>query len=233
MKHQNLPTEDLKNYGIINDDLTFSKKLSSDDIKKFLQGYTIVADNERNRATFQLTDNNTQLKVIFLERDKNLTEILEQSKEKFQYTDIKDLSKSQQDWGIEKKAFIFDKQNGKVVEFDFIKNATELTAIIADQKNLQELNRYKAELQKLKNYIYDKIDQYPEIAKEISNDITIVSRELDAVARISIEDERFRNGDSNILFDVIDSDLYDQASRMSEEYEGQEEELQKAKLRGR
>ncbi|WP_227413188.1 hypothetical protein [Chryseobacterium culicis] len=47
MKHQNLPTEDLKNYGIINDDLTFSKKLSSDDIKKFLQGYTIVADNER------------------------------------------------------------------------------------------------------------------------------------------------------------------------------------------
>ncbi|GEJ47661.1 hypothetical protein [Chryseobacterium sp. ON_d1] len=233
MKHQNLPTEDLKNYGIINDDLTFSKKLSSDDIKKFLQGYTIVADNERNRATFQLTDNSTQLKVIFLERDKNLTEILEQSKEKFQYTDIKDLSKSQQDWGIEKKAFIFDKQNGKVVEFDFIKNATELTAIIADQKNLQELNRYKAELQKLKNYIYDKIDQYPEIAKEISNDITIVSRELDAVARISIEDERFRNGDSNILFDVIDSDLYDQASRMSEEYEGQEEELQKAKLRGR
>jgi len=233
MKHQNLPTEDLKNYGIINDDLTFSKKLSSDDIKKFLQGYTIVADNERNRATFQLTDNNTQLKVIFLERDKNLTEILEQSKEKFQYTDIKDLSKSQQDWGIEKKAFIFDKQNGKVVEFDFIKNATELTAIIADQKNLQELNRYKAELQKLKNYIYDKIDQYPEIAKEISNDITIVSRELDAVARISIEDERFRNGDSNILFDVINSDLYDQASRMSEEYEGQEEELQKAKLRGR
>ena len=232
MKHQNLPTEDLKNYGIINDDLTFSKKLSSDDIKKFLQGYTIVADNERNRATFQLTDNNTQLKVIFLERDKNLTEILEQSKEKFQYTDIKDLSKSQQDWGIEKKAFIFDKQNGKVVEFDFIKNATELTAIIADQKNLQELNRYKAELQKLKNYIYDKIDQYPKIAKEISNDITIVSRELDAVARISIEDERFRNGDSNILFDVIDSDLYDQASRMSEEYEGQEEELQKAKLRG-
>ncbi len=233
MKHQNLPTEDLKNYGIINDDLTFSKKLSSDDIKKFLQGYTIVADNERSRATFQLTDNNTQLKVIFLERDKNLTEILEQSKEKFQYTDIRDLSKSQQDWGIEKKAFIFDKQNGKVVEFDFIKNATELTAIIADQKNLQELHRYKAELQKLKNYIYDKIDQYPEIAKEISNDITIVSRELDAVARISIEDERFRNGDSHILFDVIDSDLYDQASRMSEEYEGQEEELQKAKLRGR
>jgi len=233
MKHQNLPTEDLKNYGIINDDLTFSKKLSSDDIKKFLQGYTIVADNERSRATFQLTDNNTQLKVIFLERDKNLTEIIEQSKEKLQYTEIKDLSKSQQDWGIEKKAFIFDKENGKVVEFDFIKNATELTAIIADQKNLQELNRYKAELQKLKNYIYDKIDQYPEIAKEISNDITIVSRELDAVARISIEDERFRNGDPNILFEVIDSDLYDQASRMSEEYEGQEEELQKAKLRGR
>ena len=217
MEHHNLPTEDLKTYGIINEDLTFSKKLSAEDIQKFLQGYTIVADNDRNRATFQLTNNNTQLKVTFLERDKRLAEILEQSKEKVQYTDIKDLSKTPNEWNIEKKAFIFDKENSKTVEFDFIKNATEL-------KDLQELSRYKAELQKLKNYLHDKIDQYPEIAKAISNDMNIVSRELNIVTRISVEDKRMRNGNSDVQLNVNDTDRYEDVNRMRESEEQQQDE---------
>ena len=85
MNTNTLPTDELKKFGIINEDLSFSKKLNADDIQKFLQGYTIVADNDKNRATFQLTENNSKLKVIFLERDKNLSEILEKSKEKIQY----------------------------------------------------------------------------------------------------------------------------------------------------
>ncbi|WP_312901064.1 hypothetical protein [Chryseobacterium taichungense] len=224
MEHHNLPTKDLKAYGIINEDLTFSKKLSADDVQKFLSGYTIVADNDRNRATFQLTDNNTRLKVIFLERDKSLTEILEQSKEKVQYMDIKDLSKSPDQWNIEKKALIFDKENSKTVEFDFIKNTTELTAIIADQKDLQELGRYKAELQKLKNYLYDKIDQYPEIAKRISNDMNIVSKELNTVTSIAVEDKRMRNGNSDVQLNINDTDRYEDANRMRENEEQQQDE---------
>lgn len=223
MQHQNLPTEDLKTYGIINEDLKFSEKLSDDDVQKFLSGYTIVADNDKNRATFQLTDNNTQLKVIFLERDKSLSEILKHSKEKIQYTDIKDLSKFPADWNIEKKAFIFDKENGKTVEFDCIKNATELTAIIADLKDVQELNRYKAELQKLKNYLYDKIDQYPEIAKAITNDVNIVSRELDSVNSIS-DKQITKGGDSKIQLNVNDRDRYEDANRIRENEEQQQDE---------
>ncbi len=229
MENHNLPTEDLKTYGIINEDLTFSQKLSPDDVQKFLRGYTIVADNDRNRATFQLTDNNTQLKVIFLERDRSLSEILEQSTEKVQYTDIVDLSKSTDQWNIEKKAFIFDKENSKTVEFDFIKNATELTAIIADQKDLQELGRYKAELQKLKNYLYDKHDQYPEIAKEIANDMNIVSRELDSVTSISVEDKRMHNGTSDVKLNVNDRDMYEDANRTRENEEQQQEEKRRFK----
>ena len=53
MQTENLPTEELKKFGIINEDLSFSKKLNPDDIQKFLKGYTIVADNDKNRATFQ------------------------------------------------------------------------------------------------------------------------------------------------------------------------------------
>ncbi|ASE61699.1 MULTISPECIES: hypothetical protein [Chryseobacterium] len=230
MQHHNLPTEDLKTYGIIDEDLTFSKKLSADDVQKFLSGYTIVADNNKNRATFQLTDNNTQLKVIFLERDKSLSEILRNSKEKVQYTDIKDLTKSPDKWNIEKKAFIFDKENEKIVEFDFIKNAASLTAIIADKKDIQELNRYKIELQKLKNFLYDKIDQHPQIAKEISNDMNIVSREIDSVNNISGDEKQMaKSGNSKIELNVNDKDLYEDANQMIEDEEQQQEEKRKFK----
>ena len=91
--------------------------------------------------------------------------------------------------GLEKKAFVFDEETGKVFEFDLIRHATELTAIIADKKDAQELGRYKNELLKLKAFIQDKLELGfpPEIAKEISRDLNIVSRE------IGIVDEVFQN----------------------------------------
>jgi uncharacterized membrane protein len=141
--------------------LSFSKKLKADDIQKFLQGYTIVADNDKNRATFQLTENNTRLKVIFLEQDKSISEILKNSKDRIEYSTIQNLSNKNEKLSLEKKAFIYDKENNIVAEFDLIKNATELTAIIADKKDVVEMNRYKNELQKLKNFLMDKMTNIP------------------------------------------------------------------------
>lgn len=230
MQNHNLPTDELKTFGIINDDLTFSKKLSADDIQKFLQGYTIVADNEKNRATFQLTEDNTKLKVIFLERDKSLSKILENSKEKVQYTDITELSN---DYSvIAKKAFIFDSETEKVVEFDFIKNARELTAIIADKKDSEELNRYKNELLKLKEFLQDKAEKYPEIGKEISNDMNIVSREIGSVNSISANQMQLsKAGNSDIQLNVNDQDRYEDANRNREVLE-EEQSDERDKTRG-
>lgn len=228
MKTNTLPTDELKKYGIINEDLSFSKKLNADDIQKFLKGYTIVADNDKNRATFQLTDNNTQLKVIFLERDKSISDILENSKNNIQYTDVKNVSKSANELSFEKKAFIFDKENSKVVEFDFIKNATELTAIIADKKDTEELNCYKNELLKLKSYLLDKIDQYPEIAKVITNDLTIVSREINFVNSMVLNQKQIsKTNDSDIQLNVNDPDVYQDANQRRDNDPENEEEVDK------
>lgn len=228
MKTNTLPTDELKKYGIINEDLSFSKKLNADDIQKFLKGYTIVADNDKNRATFQLTDNNTQLKVIFLERDKSISDILENSKNNIQYTDVKNVSKSANELSFEKKAFIFDKENSKVVEFDFIKNATELTAIIADKKDTEELNRYKNELLKLKSYLLDKIEQYPEIAKVITNDLTIVSREINFVNSMVLNQKQIsKTNDSDIQLNVNDPDVYQDANQRRDNDPENEEEVDK------
>ncbi|KFC20723.1 hypothetical protein [Chryseobacterium sp. FH1] len=231
MNTNTLPTDELKKYGIINEDLSFSKKLNADDIQKFLKGYTIVADNDKNRATFQLTDNNTQLKVIYLERDKNLPEVLKNSKKRVVYTDIHRVSaKLSPEFSLEKKAFIFDKETSKVVEFDFIRNATELTAIIADKKDTKELNRYKNELLKLKSYLLDKIDQYPEIAKEITNDLSIVSREIDTVNNISMNHKQISKADdSDIQLNVNDPDVYQDANQRRDDDQEQDEELEKSR----
>ena len=224
MQNEQLPTEELKKYGIINDDLSFSKKLNEDDIQKFLQGYTIVADNDKNRATFQLTDNNSKLKVIFLERDKSIDEILKNSKNSIQYTDVKNVYKSVNELSFEKKAFIFDKETNKVIEFDLIKNTRELTAIIADKKDIFETNRYKTELQKLKSFLQDKIDQFPEMAKEITNDLNIVSKEINTVDGISEKHNHSKEqNQSDIQLNVNDPDMYQDANRMREGNEHDEE----------
>ena len=225
MQTEHLPTEDLKKFGIINEDLSFSKNLKADDIQKFLQGYTIVADNDKNRATFQLTDNNTKLKVIFLERDKSISKIIENSKERIEYSTIQNLSESTESkLSLEKKAFIYDRENNIVSEFDLIRNARELTAIIADKKDVVEINRYKTELQKLKNFLMDKIDQYPEIAKEIEKDINIVLREINTVNRISRDEKQIsKRKNSEVQLNVNDKDLYEDANRNRDE---QKEELQ-------
>ncbi|VFA44187.1 hypothetical protein [Chryseobacterium indologenes] len=232
MNTNTLPTDELKKYGIINEDLSFSKKLNADDIQKFLKGYTIVADNDKNRATFQLTDNNTQLKVIFLERDKKLPEILKNSKDRVEYTDIQKVSNklSPEFSALEKKAFIFDKETSKVVEFDFIKNATELTAIIADKKDTEELNRYKNELLKLKSYLLEKIDQYPEIAKEITNDLSIVSREINSVNSIATSQKQISKADdSDIQLNVNDPDVYQDANQRRDDEQEHDEEVEKSR----
>ncbi len=229
MQTEHLPTEDLKKFGIINEDLSFSKNLKADDIQKFLQGYTIVADNDKNRATFQLTENNTKLKVIFLERDKSISEIIENSKERIEYSNIKNLSESRESkLSLEKKAFIYDRENNIVAEFDLIRNARELTAIIVDKKDVVEINRYKVELQKLKNFLMDKIDQYPEIAKEIEKDINIVSREINTVNSISRDEKQIsKRKNSEVQLNVNDKDLDEDANRNREEQEEESHEREK------
>lgn len=233
MKNETLlPIDDLKKYGIINEDNTFSKKLSEDDVTKFMQGYTIVADNDKNRATFQLVDDNTRLKVIFLERDKKISEIIENSKDQVQYSDIESKydindgkNSAQLNWI--KSAFVFDKETNKVVEFDLIKNASQLTAIIADKKDTLETSRYKTELLKLKEFLQEKIDKHPELAKEITNDLNIVSKEINTVNAISPDSKQInKEGKDDIQLNVNDPDLYEDANRVREE---KQEENQKSR----
>ena len=230
METNNLPTDELKKYGIVEPDNSYSKKLSAQDIQKFLQGYSIVVDNKKNRATFQLVENNSRLNVIFLERDKNIATILAKSKERIEYSEIKDLSKGDNQLNFEKKAFVYDKKTNIVVEFDLVKNAQELTAIIEDKKEVSEMSRYTTELLKLKSFLQDKIDQFPEIAKEITNDLNIVSKEISSINSIAQnQNNSTKQEQSEVQLNVNDPDLYQDANRIKEENLDQNENFEKSR----
>lgn len=237
MNNNTLPQEDLKKYGIINEDNSFSKKLSAEDIEKFLNGYTIVADNEKNRIAFKLTDNNSRLNVNLFERDRDFEELLEKSKVKVQYSDVKkqyDImeDKSAAQLNFSKLAFVFDKETNTVREYDMIKNAPELTKVILEKNNALENEQYRLELQKLKNVLYDKIDQYPEIAKDIKNDLNIVDKEIDTISNVS---ENTLQKEKSVDLDVNDKDMYEDANREREEkfQDEREEEMDRPRGRGR
>ena len=209
MNYDNLPTDDLKEFGIIGADNTFSKKLSNDDIQKFLKGESLVADNGKDRVVFQLKDENTRLEVNVFQRDRAISDILNEAEKGISYSSIEKKNSANDILGFEKKAFLYDKKLNQIVEFDLVKNSKELTQIIAERKNIEETNRYKNELQKLKDFLLDKMDNFPEIAKEISN--ATPNRE-----------QAQKQEKSDIQLGVNDPDRYQDANQEREEQQEQE-----------
>lgn len=236
-----LPTDDLKKYGIIDSDNSFTKKLSPDDIQKFLQGQTLLAENDKNRISFQLIENNSKLNVNFYERDIDLSAILKNTKDEIQYSNIfskyninADENAAQLGWS--KSVFVLDNINNRIVEYDMLRKSSELTELILGRNNPEETGIYKNELLKLKELLQQKVEQYPEIAKEITNQINIVSKEINSVNSISPSDQQISKESKNdIDLNVNDRDLYEDANRNRDEDQQQEEdlELDRSRRRGR
>ena len=110
-----------------------------------------------------------------------------------------------------------------------IKDTPIITQLITEREKPEEVNRYKIELKKLQSFLQDKIDQYPEIAKEITENLNIVSKELNNVNSISpYEKQISKGGNSDIQLNVNDRDLFEDANRMREEQK-ETEEIQKSR----
>ncbi|MDO4881127.1 MAG: hypothetical protein Q3983_07590 [Capnocytophaga sp.] len=227
----NLPTNDLKEYGILKEDNTFSKKLSEKDIENFLNGHALIADNGKDRVIFQLTNNNTQLKVNILQRDKSIEDILRQSEKEIVYSEISP-QQQKNPLDVEKKAFIYDHQTKRVTELDLLKDTEKIALIVAEKKDILESNRFKNELLKLKGFLQDKIDKFPEIGKEITNNLNIVSKTISTIDDASPnESQSQKQQQSKLRLDVNDDDLYQDANRHREEQAEEQEQQRKRGFR--
>ena len=224
--NENLPTSDLKEYGIMSDDNTFSKKLSQKDIDNFLKGYAMIADNGKDRLIFLLTDNNTRLNVNVYQRDRTIDEIVKQSQKEIVYSQLTELTNSKA-LDIEKKAFIYDQKTKQVTELDLLKDTKKIAQVVAEKKDIQESNRFKNELLKLKGYLQDKIDKFPEIGKEVTNNLNIVSKTISTIDDATPnESQSQKQQQTKLRLDVNDDDLYQDANRHREE-QAQEQEQQR------
>ena len=228
---ENLPTSELKEYGIMSEDNTFSKKLSEKDIENFLKGHAMIADNGKDRLIFLLTDNNTRLNVNVYQRDRTIDELVKQSQKEIVYSNLTELTNSKA-LDIEKKAFIYDQKTKQVTELDLLKDTEKIAAIVAEKKDIQESNRFKNELLKLKGYLQDKIDKFPEIGKEITNNLNIVSKTISTVDDATPnESQSQKQQQTKLHLDVNDDDLYQDANRHREE-QAQEQEQEQHRHRG-
>ncbi|WP_395091948.1 hypothetical protein ACF3NR_11445 [Vaginella massiliensis] len=197
-----------------------------------MNGGTIVADNETKRITFQLSENNTKLNINLFERDKSMKDVLENSKNNIEYAEIKNISTNDNKLNFEQKAFIYDEKSNQTLELDLVKDIKEITEIVIAKNSDLETNKYKIELQKLQSFLQDNIDKFPEIAKEITVDMNIVSNEINNVNSISRpQKQEQKEGNSKINLNVNDPDLYQDANAEREE-ELQQEENQ-TRRRGR
>lgn len=229
--NENLPTSELKEYGIMTDDNTFSKKLSEKDIENFLKGHAMIADNGKDRLIFLLTDNNKRLNVNIYQRDRTIDELVKQSQKEIVYSELTELTDSKA-LDIEKKAFIYDQKTKQVTELDLLKDTEKIAAIVAEKKDIQESNRFKNELLKLKGYLQDKIDKFPEIGKEITNNLNIVSKTISTVDDATPnESQSQKQQQTKLRLDVNDDDLYQDANRHHEE-KVQEQEQEQQRHRG-
>ncbi|WP_315028790.1 hypothetical protein [Capnocytophaga leadbetteri] len=229
--NENLPTSELKEYGIMTDDNTFSKKLSEKDIENFLKGHAMIADNGKDRLIFLLTDNNKRLNVNIYQRDRTIDELVKQSQKEIVYSELTELTDSKA-LDIEKKAFIYDQKTKQVTELDLLKDTEKIAAIVAEKKDIQESNRFKNELLKLKGYLQDKIDKFPEIGKEITNNLNIVSKTISTVDDATPnESQSQKQQQTKLRLDVNDDDLYQDANRHREE-QAQEQEQEQQRHRG-
>ena len=97
--------------------------------------------------------------------------------------------------------------------------------MVAEKKDIQESNRFKNELLKLKGYLQDKIDKFPQIGKEITNNLNIVSKTISTIDDTTPnESQSQKQQQSKLHLDVNDDDLYQDANRHREREEQQEQE---------
>lgn len=215
-----LPTNDLKKYGIIEADNSFSKKINEEDLIGFMQGKLLVADNDRDRISFQLTENNSRLEVKIYQLEQSLDTIKQQAIEKVQFITEQKINSENPELNLNRKAFVFDSNRKEISEYDILQNAPQLTKAILEQENPSETNRYRDELLKMREYLQEKIDRYPEIAKEITKNLNIISKEIDTVNSITVDTEQTsRQQQSTVKLDVNDEDLYQGANEEREEQE--------------
>ncbi len=219
MENSQLPIKDLKFYGIMEEDGTFTRKLSEKEQQRFLSGAMLIADSEDGTVTFKLSADHSRLNVQAFKREINLRKLLEESKKHIVYNslilvaqDAHAQEREKEPLEYERNAIVYDPEKDEAKEYNLLKHTKELTEVVLKTNNNDEKDKYQQELVKLRDYLLRKMDQYPEIAKDIAQDMNVVSGQLNIVQTSFSPGYNPKTKVTRPRLDVNDRDTYEDAN---------------------
>ncbi len=228
-----LPIDDLKMYGILKEDNNFIKKINPKDLSSFLRGNILIIQNKKSELSLQLKQNMTKLEVCFKQRDEDISQLIDKSKNSIVYSKATDFNLNEDNKiSFSKSVFIHDKTDDKIVELDIVQNSKEISDYIREQKDEEVQKKYTQELKSMMSFLQSKIEKYPEISKDIQKSLNIIKLEANSFNVNARTPESNKKGQkTKIDLDVNDYDRYEDANRAREESQQQEEQENKIKFK--
>ncbi|HXK00234.1 MAG TPA: hypothetical protein VNJ50_15375, partial [Gelidibacter sp.] len=203
------------------------------DLSSFLRGNVLVIQNNKSELSLQLKQNMTKLEASFKQRDKDINQLIDKSKNSIVYSKSTDFNLNEDNKiSFSKSVFIYDKTEDKIVELDIIKNTKEISEYIREQKDEEVQKKYTQELKSMMSFLQSKIEKFPEISKDIQKSLNIIKLEANLFNVNTQTPESNKKGQkTKIDLDVNDYDRYEDANRAREESEKQEEQENKIKFK--
>lgn len=204
--------EILKNFGLTDDNGVFRNEQNA---KNFEKGEPLIAVIGRYRHEVSKQPDG-KLFVASEELDQNLRGIFEEAQRKpelIQYVQSSVILSTEDANKFSVKAFMMG-ENKTIKEFDLLKHHRELLAEI-DKKAEPAFERNKMynALETLKGMLQFKMMEYPMLAKQLSDNINIVSEVMDITSPIVTQGASM---ESEVRLDVNDPDLYQDANEAKE-----------------
>lgn len=211
--------QSLIDYGIMKNENEFNDKIKAMnyDVNDFLQnGKTLLIlendEEEQNSYQFKIEDNKLLVQQYAIKSEANqLSDFINKTKtevgEDLLFLDlVKRNNKEEVD--LEKKVFL--KTANGVREYDLLQDANELKGLIENDYPAFN-NKFKVEIEQMQSFLQDKIEHYPELAKDITENMNVLSNIASSISMSATDDTMKSKQNKTIISDDInDYDTYEQ-----------------------
>ncbi len=172
--------------GLLNQDKSFSSRLSASEVYGFLSGQKLSATNGKSRLELQLDPRGSTLQIKQYSLDKDFSLLKERAQTgALQTLRVQEIGPSYLKAATENKSlyyprkfFIEEPKSKELLEIDPLEHRALLKEILLRRKDEGLEKKYRAELFKLRKFLLESLKTHPEKAKEIGGYLSSVGKEI-------------------------------------------------------